>query len=391
MGRQTFLILVVSLLLACNELSFASTAERVVDLAAADGIKLKATFFAAAKPGPGVLLLHQCNKDRKIWNGLARELASSGINVLTLDLRNFGESEGKPLDKLTPEQAQASQAKWPSDIDRAFEFLASQPGVNRDDIGVGGASCGVNNSVQTAIRHPEVKSLVLLAGNTDIKGREFLRRSANLPILFGYAEDDEFPASIKTTQWLYMMATNRGNKMVRYDKGGHGAEIFDVHPEFMGVISEWYVTTLIKTPGRAPEAKRVAVAKDIQILTQIDEPGGVEKVSKMLKEARAKDPKATLFPEDLVNVLGYEHLQSGDTKGAVAIMRLNVEAYPNSANVYDSASDAYLADGQKDLARENAKRALEMLDSDRSLNEQRKAGIRQSAEQKLKQLGDVPK
>jgi len=86
----------------------------------------------------------------------------------------------------------------------------------------------------------------------------------------------------------------------------------------------------------------------------------------------------------------YEYTQSGDTKGAVAILKLNVEAYPNSANVYDSVSDAYLADGQKDLARENAKRALEMLDLDKSLNEQRKAGIRQSVEQKLKQLGDVP-
>jgi tetratricopeptide (TPR) repeat protein len=80
----------------------------------------------------------------------------------------------------------------------------------------------------------------------------------------------------------------------------------------------------------------------------------------MLKEARAKDPKATLFAEDLVNALGYEYLQGGDAKGAVEIFMLNVEAYPNSANVYDSVSDAYLATGQKDPARENAKKALEL-------------------------------
>ena len=40
------------------------SAERVVDLTAGDGTKLKATYFAAAKPGPGVLLLHQCNRQR---------------------------------------------------------------------------------------------------------------------------------------------------------------------------------------------------------------------------------------------------------------------------------------------------------------------------------------
>jgi tetratricopeptide (TPR) repeat protein len=91
-----------------------------------------------------------------------------------------------------------------------------------------------------------------------------------------------------------------------------------------------------------------------------------------------------------VNLVGYDHLQSGDIKGAVEILKLNVAAYPNSANAYDSLSDALLADGQKDLARQNAKRALELLPSDTSDPEERRKGIRESAEQKLKQLGEPP-
>jgi hypothetical protein len=71
-------------------------------------------------------------------------------------------------------------------------------------------------------------------------------------------------------------------------------------------------------------------------------------------------------------------------------MKLNVAAYPNSPNVYDSLSDAYLADGQKDLALNNAKRALELLSSDTTDNEQRRNAIKASAAQKLKQLGDAP-
>ena len=67
-------------------------AEKIVDLTAADGTKLKATYFAAGKPGPGVLLLHQCNRQRKVWDELAQQLATAGINVLTFDLRGFGES-----------------------------------------------------------------------------------------------------------------------------------------------------------------------------------------------------------------------------------------------------------------------------------------------------------
>jgi predicted alpha/beta hydrolase len=72
------------------------SAARAVDLKASDGTMLKASYFAAAKPGPGVLLLHQSNRTRKAWDDVAAHLAAAGINTLTLDMRGFGESAGKP-------------------------------------------------------------------------------------------------------------------------------------------------------------------------------------------------------------------------------------------------------------------------------------------------------
>jgi hypothetical protein len=47
-------------------------------------------------------------------------------------------------------------------------------------------------------------------------------------------------------------------------------------------------------------------------------------------------------------------------------------------------SDAYLGDGQKDLALQNAKRAVELLVNDTVDGEQRRNDIRESAEQKNK-------
>ena len=91
-----------------------------------------------------------------------------------------------------------------------------------------------------------------------------------------------------------------------------------------------------------------------------------------------------------MNFVGYEHIQAGDTKGAVEIMKLNLAAYPNSPNIYDSLGDAYLANGQKDLARQNAKKALELLSTDTTIDEQIRAAIRSNAEQKLKELGSTP-
>jgi len=361
---------------------------RVVDLTASDGTKLKATFFSAGKPGPGVLLLHQCNQQRKGWDGLATQLAAAGISVLTLDYRGYGESEGTaPKDLPQAEAVKVLNEKWPGDVDVAYRYLVSQPGVDAHIVGAGGASCGVNQAIQLARRHPEVKSLVLLSGNADREGRAFLSASEKMPVLLSAARDDG--AAVELMQWLYSLSANPGSKFVEYPNGGHGVNIFAAHKELPAMIVEWYVQTLVKTPGSAPvnTARR---GESLAILKLIDSPGGVEKAAQQLAQARQKDPKAKLFDEGLVNEIGYEHLQEGDNKGAIAILKLNASAFPDSANVYDSLSDAYLADGQKDLARENAKKALQMLATDATATQEFRKGIQESAEGKLKQLGEKP-
>jgi dienelactone hydrolase len=360
---------------------------RVVDLTAADGTKLKASYFTAGKPGPGVLLLHQCDHERKIWDGLGQQLAAAGINVLSFDLRGFGESGGEPHSKVPPVGPPEQVQKWPGDIDVAFQYLKSQPGVKPDVIGVGGASCGVNNSMQTAIRHPEVKSLVLLAGPADLKSRQFLRQ-AKLPVFFAVADDDQYPWMVQLTEFLYTLTANPGKKFAHYQTGRHGAEIFSVHPDLPAAIVDWYVTTLIKTPGRATASKDVlAIPSEIHAWNLLEQPGGPAKLAQMLSESRQKDPKAPFISEQIMEGFAYEYLQAGDIKQALEILKLNATAYPDSPNVYDSLGEVYLADGQKDLARQNTRKALELLPSDTVDPQNFRDAIKASAEQRLKQLG----
>jgi len=381
-------ILVAAVLLATSSARPAGAQSRVVDLTAPDGLALKATFFSAASRGPGVLLLHQCNRQRAIWAGLAQRLAAAGIHVLTMDLRGFGDSAGDRFDKAPPAVQAKQQAQWPGDIDVAFQYLITQPNVVRDVIGVGGASCGVNNSIQTARRHPEVKSLVLLSGTTDLEGRRFLRSGRPVPTFLALADDDEFPQSVQTTQWLHSVTATPEKRLVHYPHGGHGADMFTLHPELIASIVDWYRTTLITTPGHAPAAKDASTAgKQFAALALVDAPDGPSRVAKQLADARRRDPKATIFPEALMNVVGYEHLQSGNVAQAIAVFALNVSAFPASANAYDSLADAYLAAGKKDLVRVNAQKALDLLPSDTTVSAEFRSRLRESAEQKLKDLG----
>jgi dienelactone hydrolase len=366
-----------------------STPPRVVDLKAPDGTNLKGSYFSAGKPGPGVLLLHQCNRQRKVWDDLAARLAAAGFHVMTLDLRGYGDSGGTPLDKLTPEEIPVVFGeKFPTDVEAAYQYLLSQPGVTRDAIAVGGASCGVNQSVHVAEHHPEVKALVLLSEGTDAGGRQFLRTSAKMPLFLAVADDDPDPGVTEIMQWLFTLSSNPVNKLVHYSTGGHGVEMFEAHNELPGMIVAWVATILKKHPPAAGASAPASAGPNF--LELIDHPGGVEAAVQQFAATRKRDPKAVLFSEAVMNRIGYEHLQAGDRKGAVELMKLNATAYPNSPNVYDSLSDAYLADGQKGLARQNAKKALELLPSDTIDPEARRKGIQESAEQKLKQLGDAP-
>jgi pimeloyl-ACP methyl ester carboxylesterase len=374
-------------------------APRIIDLKSSDGTPLKATYFAAAKPGPGVLLLHQSNRDRKSWDGMAAQFAATGFNTLTLDMRGFGEGGGKRDDFK----------RMPEDVDTTLEFLISQPGVDHQVIGLGGAGwLGVTYCVEAARRHPQdIKSLVLMSGETGRDGLQFLHQAAQLPELLVFSDEDEYPPTQDAMKLLYVTATSPSKKLVHYSAtedapwlwyetsdaskvpahGGHGTDMFKVHPELPAIIVQWFVTTLIKMPGHAP-ADSLAAAS---VLNQLQTPGGAVQVKQQLVEARKKDPRAQLWPEVAGDIIGEDYQRVGDIKNAIEVFQLNLLAYPDSADAHYNLADAYLVDGQKDLARQYAEKALALLDAHKtplsswSDTEPRREEIRRSAQRTLEQ------
>src|SRR5262245_36915710 len=184
-GAATFILCVLA--------STALAEKKEVSITAEDGFSLKATLYSPGKAGPGLLLLHQCNADRQIYDNLGTMLSAAGYNALTLDFRGFGGSKDAKYKDLA-----SSRDKMPGDVDAALKFLTSQQIVNKPQHGVVASSCGVNQAIQSARRHPEIRTLVLLSGGTDADGEAFIQSSAKMPI-FGAAseEDTSAAASIK--------------------------------------------------------------------------------------------------------------------------------------------------------------------------------------------------
>jgi alpha-beta hydrolase superfamily lysophospholipase len=361
--------------------SGAQTRKQDADLIAADGVKLRVTYYSAGKPGPGVLLLHQCNRDRASWDGLAKQMAGAGINVATLDYRGYGESGGERFLEMSPEKQNAELPKWPADIELAYQYLLIQPGVDKTRMGAGGASCGVANAIHVAHHHPEVNSLVLLSGPVDDESIQFVEATPRIPILASASDEDG--DMLPTMRWLMGFSQNPQSKLVACKNAGHGTEMFKVNKELQAMILEWYMATLWQAPAplNAQTASQPTAIREFW--DTLMKPDGTARATKMLLDAQKKDPNVFLFPELSINLIGYQRLQEGKTKEAIEILKINVLAFPRSANVYDSLGDAYLADHQNDLALQYSEKALAAYPAENAGGTQ---GIRQSAEGKIHKL-----
>ena len=64
--------------------------------------------------------------------------------------------------------------------------------------------------------------------------------------------------------------------------------------------------------------------------------------------------------EDELNILGYQLVKANKLDQAIRIFQLNVEAYPNSGNTYDSLAEAYMDDGNQPQSIANYKRSLQL-------------------------------
>jgi tetratricopeptide (TPR) repeat protein len=87
---------------------------------------------------------------------------------------------------------------------------------------------------------------------------------------------------------------------------------------------------------------------------------GIDQAAKQYHDVKAAAPATYNLDEDELNALGYQLIQAHQFKHAIRVFQLNVEAYPQSGNTYDSLGEAYMDDGNKAPAIANYQRSLHL-------------------------------
>jgi imidazolonepropionase-like amidohydrolase len=109
------------------------------------------------------------------------------------------------------------------------------------------------------------------------------------------------------------------------------------------------------------KAEALAARKSVaQAMTKTIQEKDVAAAVEQYRDLKATQPNAYDFSENELVGLGYQLIAMKRFKDAIEVFKLSVEVYPQSYNTYDSLAEAYMDDGDKDLAIKNYQRSLQL-------------------------------
>ncbi|MBB2148131.1 serine hydrolase [Pedobacter gandavensis] len=119
----------------------------------------------------------------------------------------------------------------------------------------------------------------------------------------------------------------------------------------------YMVFSMLNEPARYENPK---LSKEEHTPYGLINEGRFEEGLAAFKKGKIDHPNHGMLNESYINGQGYQLLNAKAYKKAIDIFRLNTMLYPESGNAYDSLGEAYLANGDKSLAKENYQKALKL-------------------------------
>ncbi len=187
------------------------------------------------KKAPGVILLHSGRSDRFVFAGMERMLSRGGFAILNIDWRGRGKSvnKGRYFDLSKEERFNGRL-----DAKAAIDYLASQPGVDRERIGLVGIIHGAEHAVRGSIDDPRVKALALLTGYVPIDQRErAYLTSGNVHVM--YVSCTGHKQVTETMRQLYKETPDSLARLHVFEGGAIGYQLFELDEKFEPMIVEW--------------------------------------------------------------------------------------------------------------------------------------------------------
>jgi tetratricopeptide (TPR) repeat protein len=197
--------------------------------------------------------------------------------------------------------------------------------------------------------------------------------------LFGGAEPEEAEAGPEFYPDLCEYALHFFKAHLGHDETGLAS--LDDSPAVRGMEEDIVTLTAMASRQRPPtQDEFMGILQD----------GRVDTAVAIYEGLRQEDPDIVLFPEAQMNIMGYRFLQRGMVREAITILNMNAEAYPRSANCWDSLAEAYIAGGDNDHALECVDMVIQVLPEDTNISEDLRRTLQANAERYKAMLEETP-
>lgn len=346
-------------------------------------------YYEKAGSGDVIVLIHDGMVHHEVWDGQFLEFAKDHT-VVRYDRRGYGRSDAptEPFSNV-------------NDLFSLFENLGIERAV------VMGMSAGGGLAIDFTLEHPQKVSALVLVGAV-VSGFDYTphfrtrggRLTADMwndpaAIRNYFVNDDPYevaPGNAEARGAVKrLIDANPHNlsfdtfRLAKAPERPAVANLHEITVPALIVVGEWDIPDVHAHAGAidagVPVARRIVI-RDAGHLVPIEQPeefnraalafmneapflialesGSVAAAVSAFHEGREKNPDWKPFGEAEMNARAYTLLLRGEVADAIELFKLNVAAYPESWNVYDSLAEGYKTAGDNKLAVAFYRKSLEM-------------------------------
>jgi hypothetical protein len=375
------------------------------------GMDMNAVRNARAADGAFPLLIYACDFDRGIGENavLCEYLASHGYVVATCNALSATSVRSQP--------GAAALEAMIGDLEYLISALHGRDMIEPGRLGVIGYGGGGLAALLLQMRNYNVDAVVTLAaGFADEPRAEMVMTNPyydigrmTVPLLSIYMETADGESSAPGEVFKYarrFMAEFPGTGPLELTTYGLIPRALMPPPEgeppagadAYKALCDYALTFLDAHVRGSEDAIARLSASDLAVMDAEERPptqdeflailnsGNIEAAIEIYDKFTAIDPELVLFPEANMNFAGYGMLQRGRTAEAVTLFKMNAETYPQSANCWDSLTEAYMANGDNEMALQCVEKVIQTLPNDTNLSPDLRQALEANAVRYKEQL-----
>lgn len=214
---------------------------------------LAGDYYLGEKRSGGVIVLHDCNSDRRSYKRIASSLAKQGLHTLSLDFRGYGESVADGFSreqiKKNSEDIVTYQSEmallttyWQDDLLAAYQFLRTKL-ESSQGISIVASGCSSIHAVALAEKIL-LNSMVIITPEMAYSDKERYKNLIDIPSYF--VTSSHHQESYQIAKELFAWNGDKISKMQTFKGDSYAYQLISRKKGLIKDIANWIKLTVDK-------------------------------------------------------------------------------------------------------------------------------------------------